>query len=180
MKISFEEQGSAALSARVANAEVRGETDALSDVLLCTPTYLEPVPCCSVTRERLRQGFTTSTSRALDQHRAVIETLERQGVTCHRLPAHPSMADLCFTRDIAASTPWGLVALSPASPHRAQESAYLASNAGQLVSNPVARIVDGTIEGGDICIGRTYKCDWCSGVLRPLCSRGLGCPKLPL
>ncbi len=154
MKISFEEQGNAAVASRIVTADVRGETDPLTDVVLCPPTFLSPVPCCSVTRERLRDGFTTSTEVAAMQHNHLHGALTERGVTCHILPATPTMADLCFTRDIAVATPWGLVALKPALPHRMCEADHIADTARSWLSRPVARIDTGTIEGGDVCIAR--------------------------
>lgn len=154
MKITFEEQGFAALAARPHTAAVSGETDPLTAVALCPPAFLSAVPCCSVTREHLRDGFATSTGQAMAQHRALHETLAARGVACHILPAEPDLADLCFTRDVAVTTPWGLVALNPALPHRARESAHLARVAGQWTTGAIARVAEGTIEGGDVCIAR--------------------------
>ena len=67
-------------SSRLRRCSVMSETDRLTDVLLCRPAFLEPVPCCSVTRESLRDGFTTSVALALAQHQALQAALERQGV----------------------------------------------------------------------------------------------------
>ncbi len=154
MKISFEEQGYAAIAPHPVTAAVGGETDPLTDVVLCAPAFLSAVPCCSVTREHLRGGFQTSTQAALAQHRGLRDVLTARGVTCHMLPAEPDLADLCFTRDVAVTTPWGLVALKPALPHRAREAVHLARAAGRWTTSPVARIGEGTIEGGDVCIAR--------------------------
>lgn len=154
MKISFAEQGSAAVASRPEANGVASETDPLAAVVLCPPTFLSPIPCCSVTRERLRDGFATSTPAALRQHAALAEALTGHGVTCHMLPAHPDFADLCFTRDIAVATPWGVVALNPALPHRRREADHLARFAARWIGQPVTRIADGTIEGGDVCIVR--------------------------
>jgi N-dimethylarginine dimethylaminohydrolase len=60
---------------------------------------------------------------------------------------------MCFTRDSGVSTPWGLVALNPAMPHRRAEVDALVSAAAHW-RLPVRRITRGTIEGGDICIAR--------------------------
>lgn len=154
MKISFEEQGNAALAVRPDTASVSSETDPLASVILCPPTFLSPVPCCSVTRERLRDGFATSTPVALRQHAALADVLARCGVSCHMLPPQPDLADLCFTRDIAVSTPWGMVALNPALPHRRREADHIARCAAQWTGQPVTRVDGGTIEGGDVCIVR--------------------------
>ena len=99
MKIVWNEGHTTPISERAITATVRGETEPLTDVVLCAPDYLAPVPCCSVTRERLSEGFKITTSIALDQHRAVQRALTEAGVTCHMLAAAPGMPDLCFTRD---------------------------------------------------------------------------------
>ena len=155
MKLEFfESQGRAAMRAQPALWQVRGETDRLTDVLLCPPAFLEPVPCCSVTREQVRDGFAVSPATALAQHARLRAALEAQGVACHVAPAIADMPDLCFTRDVAVTTPWGLVALNPALAHRRFEVDSLLDAASALGIAPAARITGGTIEGGDVCIAR--------------------------
>lgn len=132
---------------------VRSESDRLTDVLLCGPAYLSPVPCCSVTRENLGAGFHTDTALALDQHRRLREALTQHNVRCHMLDPAPGLPDLCFTRDCAVVTPWGPVLLNPAMPHRRREVRYVEDYLRALGTRPI-RITEGTIEGGDICIAR--------------------------
>jgi len=131
-----------------------GETDRLTDVLLCAPSYLTPVPCCSVTRESIRNGFSTSTDKALAQHRVLCELLSHSGVRCHFVPPAPDMPDLCFTRDVAVATPWGLVALNPAIPHRQREVERILAFASGCSASAISRIAKGHIEGGDVCVAR--------------------------
>ncbi len=154
MKIDFitEQAGVSGVGSR--RYAVRGETDRLTDVLLCGPSHLEPVPCCSVTREMVRKGFSISRTAAQRQHAALRAALEEQGVRCHILPAKEDLPDLCFTRDAGVMTPWGFVALNPAMPHRLKEVDHLADAITQLGAGPIRRIEAGTIEGGDICIAR--------------------------
>lgn len=133
---------------------VFGETDRLSDVLLCPPSHLAPVPCCSKTRESMRSGFALSAETALREHRALHETLSARGVACHILPPSPDLPDLCFTRDAAVATPWGPVALNPALAHRAPEVDHVVAALERLGAGPVARIRQGHIEGGDVCVAR--------------------------
>lgn len=155
MKISFEPAGAGANFRRASvRANVQGETNRLSDVVLCSPRYLAPVPCCSVTRESIRAGFTTSQGTATQQHDSLRQALSDRGVTCHDLPPAPDMPDLSFTRDIAATTPWGLVALSPALSHRKREVDHFIRSAEQWSIATVARIDAGHIEGGDVCVAR--------------------------
>ena len=155
MKIDFDlYPPSAAMSEARASGRAHGEAEPLTDVVLCAPSYLEPVPCCSVTRESLRKGFTTSRATAAAQHQALRRVLGANGVVCHDLPPVPGMPDLAFTRDVAVATPWGLVALNPALEHRAIEVDHFAAWARQHADGPVTRIDAGRIEGGDVCIAR--------------------------
>lgn len=155
MKLEFfESQGRAAMRAQPALWQVRGETDRLTDVLLCPPAFLEPVPCCSVTREQLRDGFTTCRATALEQHRRLRAALEGAGVRCHMLPAPSDLPDLSFTRDAAVTTPWGLIALNPALPHRSREVDHVVASLRTRGVTPFARITAGTVEGGDVCVVR--------------------------
>jgi arginine deiminase len=135
-------------------AHVRGEAHRLTDVALCSPRYLAPVPCCSVTKESLSQGYSTDTDRAVAQHRALREALQQSGVRCHALPPAAGQADMCFTRDAAVATPWGLVALNPALDHRASEVDKISNWASTTLGEQPRRIRRGRIEGGDVCIAR--------------------------
>ena len=89
MKLDFDGlQGgtSARFRSEYDTSYVLSETDRLTDVILCAPRYLEPVPCCAVTRRNVSLGFTTCVEKALSQHAALVMLLERQGVRCHLLP----------------------------------------------------------------------------------------------
>jgi len=141
-------------SSRLRRCSVMSETDRLTDVLLCRPAFLEPVPCCSVTRESLRDGFTTSVAVALTQHQALQVALERQGVRCHFVAPDPAMPDMCFTRDALLTTPWGLLALRPAATHRQAEADQALAALRGLGAPLAARVRRGTAEGGDIAIVR--------------------------
>lgn len=133
---------------------VEGETGRLTEVLLCRPAHLAPVPCCSVTRESLRDGFDLCVDTATAQHRQLQAVLEKHGVRCRLLPARSDLPDLCFTRDSAVMTPWGLLVLNPAMSHRSGEAAHL-QHFAWFGSIPVAgAIAQGTAEGGDICVVR--------------------------
>lgn len=155
MKIEFDThpRGLAAEAPRTSGC-ARGESQALTDVLLCRPAYLEAVPCCSVTRESLRNGFNTDRTAAAAQHERLREVLGACGVACHDLPPERGMPDLAFTRDVAVATPWGLVALNPALGHRSVEVDHFVNWARTCTGAPVARIRGGRIEGGDVCVAR--------------------------
>jgi N-dimethylarginine dimethylaminohydrolase len=154
MKVDFLSHLSSWSSSRISKCSVESEVDRLTDVLLCRPDHLAPVPCCSVTRESLRNGFELSVGRALAQHRALQAALERHGVRCHLLPPDEAHPDMCFTRDALLATPWGIVTLRPAAPHRQAEAEYALCYVRSLGAPPAARIRSGRIEGGDVAIVR--------------------------
>jgi len=154
MKLEFTGGTAGALQRQTAEAGVFGETDPLSEVLLCRPTYLEAVPCCSVTRTSLCEGFTPSIVEATRQHMMLEAILEANGVVTRLLPAQPGMPDMCFARDSAAMTPWGLLGLNPAAPHRRMETAQMLVFARNAKVPALGAIEVGTVEGGDICIVR--------------------------
>lgn len=133
---------------------VASETGKLTDVLLGAPAYLEMVPCNAVTRDCLAQGLSASPMLAARQHRTLVMALEQAGVRCHFASAMPGLADLCFTRDAVLMSPWGLIELRPAAPHRRAEPAHAAAAGAALGVPRLGTISEGTIEGGDICLLR--------------------------
>lgn len=135
----------------VANAS--SETGRLTDVVLCPPHYLAPVPCCAVTRESLASGFALKADRAKQQHAALVRVLRENGVACHMLKPKAGLPDMCFTRDIAVATPFGLRLLNPAMPHRKGEAVALAQTCREWGIS-VDPVDSGTIEGGDVCVAR--------------------------
>lgn len=154
MKLEFSGGTAGALRRQTQPVGVFGETDALTEVLLCRPTYLEAVPCCSVTRESLSDGFTPSIVEATRQHLMLEAMLEANGVATRQLVPQPGMPDLCFTRDSAVMTPWGLLGLNPAAPHRRMEPAQMLIFARNARVPALGAIEVGTVEGGDVCIAR--------------------------
>lgn len=154
MKIDWRQEEGGAAGTATCEFLVEGETDRLTDILVCAPSHLAPVPCCSATRASLRDGFTLSNMQAMAQHQALRDALEARGVRCHFLPARPDLPDLCFTRDAGVMTPWGFVALNPAMAHRAREVDHLTESLGRIGVPIARRITQGPIEGGDICVAR--------------------------
>ncbi|MDQ3246073.1 MAG: arginine deiminase family protein [Pseudomonadota bacterium] len=130
------------------------ETALLTDVLLSAPAHLAMIPCNAVTVANLAQGLLTCPIDAVRQHRAFAATLEQAGVRCHFVSPREGMPDLCFTRDSVLMTPWGLVQLRPSAPHRRDESSHVAAAALAFGVPPYARIEEGTVEGGDVCLLR--------------------------
>ena len=130
------------------------ETDLLTDVLLSAPAHLAMIPCNAVTVASLSQGLLTCRVDAVKQHRAFAAALEQAGVRCHFAPPREGMPDLCFTRDAVLMSPWGVVQLRPGIAHRRLEVEHVASVARALGVPAYARIQQGFIEGGDICLLR--------------------------
>lgn len=144
---------------RELTSRVVSETDCLTDVILCAPHHLAPVPCCAVTRDNVEKGFVTDTDEALRQHAALVSMLQGGGIRCHMLMPSPHLPDMCFTRDIAVSTPWGMVVLNPAMPHRQGEVDALLA-ACRRWNLPVSRLSQGMMEGGDICVAAKAFSSW--------------------
>ena len=154
MKLDFFAGTAGALQRQTNPIGVWSETDRLAEVLLCRPTYLEAVPCCSVTRESLCEGFAPSIAEATRQHMMLEAILEANGVTTRQIVAQPGMPDLCFTRDSAVMTPWGLLGLNPAAAHRRMEPAQMLIHARNAKVPALGAIEVGTVEGGDVCLVR--------------------------
>jgi N-dimethylarginine dimethylaminohydrolase len=152
MKTEFLGGAAGQLARHETHFGVSGETDRLTEVLLCRPTYLEAVPCCSVTRASLSDGFTPSIVEATRQHMVLEAILEANGISTRMLPAQPGMPDMCFTRDSAVMTPWGLLGLNPSSAHRRSETAQMLVYARNARVPTLGAIEIGTVEGGDVCI----------------------------
>lgn len=153
MKVDFDFHLGSGWRSAPLRSHVVSETDCLTDVILCPPRHLAPVPCCAVTRDSLGRGFRVSPSLAAEQHGQLVRVLEEQGVRCHVLGAAPNLPDMCFTRDVAVATPFGLIALKPALAHREAEVGALAK-ACEGWQLPLGRVVSGAIEGGDVCVAR--------------------------
>lgn len=134
---------------------VSSETGRLTDVMLGSPAYLEAVPCCSVTAANIRDGFQACRETARRQHEGLRTALSAAGVRCHFVPAVAGMPDMAFVRDAVTMTPWGLMRLAPAEPHRRAEAGHIARFARHLgVPLLTPEFGDATAEGGDIAVIR--------------------------
>jgi N-dimethylarginine dimethylaminohydrolase len=133
---------------------VDSEYGRLTDVMLSAPTFLEMVPCNSVSIENRRNGVTCSPDLAAEQHARLVSLLQAEGVRCHLVPPAEPLADLSFTRDATLMTPWGLLGLRPALPHRRPETTHIRRAAASWGVPLVGAISEGTVEGGDVCILR--------------------------
>ena len=130
------------------------ETGLLTDVLLSAPAHLAMIPCNAVTVESLSQGLLVCPLDAVRQHRAFTDALGQAGVRCHFLTPRKGMPDLSFTRDAVLMSPWGLVELRPNVAHRRAEVTHAAATVRALGVPFYARVEQGTVEGGDICMVR--------------------------
>jgi N-dimethylarginine dimethylaminohydrolase len=130
------------------------EIGLLREVMLSGPRHLEMVPCNKVARTNLGAGLTCSPEKATVQHDALARALERAGVRCRFVPSAPGLPDLCFTRDSSMMTPWGLILLRLAEPHRRGEAARVRAAAESWGVPVLAEIEEGTVEGGDVCLIR--------------------------
>jgi N-dimethylarginine dimethylaminohydrolase len=123
-------------------------------VLLVSPDHLAPVPCCSVTRETLRNGIGTDRARALRQHRALADALHDAGVRTRMVAGDGACPDMAYARDAGLMTPWGYLPLAPGAPHRRREAELLAAHVAALDIPVLPQVRGGTVEGGDISIFR--------------------------
>lgn len=133
---------------------VDSEYGQLREVMLSAPTHLELVPCNTVARDAVARGMACCAETAVNQHRALVRALHDHGVRCHFVPPTPGLADQCFARDATLMTPWGLLELSLAAPHRAAEPHRAARAASAWGVPLLGALGEGTIEGGDICLVR--------------------------
>ena len=130
------------------------ESDRLTDVLLVSPDHLAPVPCCSVTREKLRDGYQTDLTGARDQHAVLIDALQLASVQTHIMAGAPELPDMVYARDAGLMTPWGYLPLAPGAAHRRRESRLLADHIASLGIPVLPQVANGTVEGGDISVFR--------------------------
>ncbi len=158
MKIDFSSSqgggGASLLAKPTTRWGVSSESARLTDVLLVSPDHLAPVPCCSVTRENLRDGYHTDQQVARDQHRALVDALQAADVRVHTADGAHDLPDMVYARDAGIMTPWGYLPLAPGAAHRRREALLLADHV-RLMGVPVLpQVPNGTVEGGDISIFR--------------------------
>lgn len=133
---------------------VNSGTGRLCDVLLCPPNFLSMVPCNAVTRNSIASGLSSSVDLAQKQHEKLAEALIQFGVRSHFVDPVADLADMTFTRDAVLMSPWGLIELRPAVPHRSDEVARVSAALTALGAPYLGRVDAGTIEGGDVCLLR--------------------------
>lgn len=89
-----------------------------------------------------------------DEHRALRDALQAEGVEVHLAPSWSERADMPFTRDPLLMTPWGLVELAMQAPARRGEEQRLREFVEELGVPVAGRIREGHVEGGDVSIVR--------------------------
>lgn len=159
MKLDFSSgivaaNGGARPSAPSPSWGLSSESDRLTDVLVVSPEHLAPVPCCSVTREKLRDGHHVDRMVASAQHSALVEALRLADVRVRTVVGSPNLPDMVYARDAGVMTPWGYLPLAPGAAHRRREAQVLADDVRSLGVPVLPQVTGGTIEGGDISIFR--------------------------
>lgn len=100
------------------------------------------------------------------EHAGLVETLERLGVTVHRLEAETGDPDLVYVFDPMVIADGGAIPLAPGKPNRRGEPAILEAWTQARGIPTLGRVEGrGTVEGGDtfwlrpdlLCIGRTLR-----------------------
>ena len=133
---------------------VDSEYGRLLDVMVAAPSHLEVVPSNSVSLETLANGILCCTDTAGQQHVQMVRQLEKLGVICHIVPPAAGLPDLAFTRDAVLMSPWGLIELRPSAAHRKAEVAHVRAALTDLGVPFLARVDEGYVEGGDVCMLR--------------------------
>ena len=131
---------------------VDSEYGQLRDVLVSAPLHLDLVPYNDVARSSISRGLVCSPDAASEQHSALVETLQANGVRCHFVPPSPTLPDLSFTRDAVLMTPWGLLELNSRLEHRRPEAAHVAAAAEVLGVPRLGKLKAGFAEGGDVAV----------------------------
>jgi dimethylargininase len=89
--------------------------------------------------------------RALRQHVAYCDGLERLGVRVTALPPDPAHPDSTFVEDTAVITARGVMLARPGAPSRAGEVAAMREALRSRVAGMASITEPGTLDGGDIC-----------------------------
>lgn len=132
--------------------QVTSEYGVLTDVLLSKPAFYEWFPSCQVAANNMAAGKKLSLDAACKQHDGLVIALESAGVRCHFLAPCREYPDLTFTRDFAATTPWGVTLLKLSAHHRKAETSYVAAELHKMGIPIAKKIAQGTLEGGDVCV----------------------------
>jgi dimethylargininase len=107
--------------------------------------------------ENFAEGLTTvdlgvpDVTKALDQHAACSEALERCGLALTRLDPDPRFPDSTFIEDSGVLTPRGAILTRPGAPSREGEVAAIATALSAFFREPARIEAPGTVDGGDVC-----------------------------
>ena len=102
-------------------------------------------------------GITTSglgppdLARALEQHEAYCQTLERLGLSLVRLAPDAAFPDSTFVEDAAIVTARGAILARPGVTSRAGEVAAVGAALGRWFTDLDTITAPGTVDGGDVC-----------------------------
>jgi dimethylargininase len=94
---------------------------------------------------------TPDVARALEQHAAYCDALERCGLTLIRLPADDAFPDSTFVEDTALLFGRRAVLTRPGAASRAGEVAAIAPELARFFPAPDRLAGPGTLDGGDVC-----------------------------
>lgn len=97
------------------------------------------------------QEGTPDLGRALAQHRAYCEALERCGLELTVLPVDPRYPDGTFVEDTAITTARGAIVTRPGAPSRAGEVDDVAAVLRDWYPDVARIVMPGTVDGGDVC-----------------------------
>jgi len=126
----------------------RNETDPLTDVLLCKPTYGKHLATSSLSKKYLRDN-PANMDIARKQHDELAAAYKHFGVNVHFMTPEPELPMQHYTRDSSVMTPWGAIITAMAQYWRRGEN-YACVRFYESMGIPIYDMVTaGTMEGGD-------------------------------
>ena len=132
---------------------VTAQTGVLTDVLLGRPDHFRWVPLNSISAvnqaNQEQMGYHFDHAKAMQQHQAMVDVYQQNGVTCHFVGADEGLPSSVFTRDSSFMTPWGAVITSIQTPPRRRDYS-VASEFYRNAGIPIWKWVTADhFEGGD-------------------------------
>lgn len=137
---------------------VNAQTGVLTDVLLGKPDHFRWVALNSISAVNLanqaQTGICFDKQKVMQQHQAMVDVYEANGVRCHFVEADEGLPSSVFTRDSSFMTPWGAVITSIQTPPRRRDYS-VASEFYRNAGIPIWKWVTADhFEGGDFVIAK--------------------------
>lgn len=138
------------------NWNINAQTGVLKDVLLGKPDHFRWVPLNSISAvnqaNQEQMGYRFDKQKAMQQHRAMVDVYESNGIKCHFVEADEGLPSSVFTRDSSFMTPWGAVITSIQTPPRRQDYSVVSEFYNQAGVPIWKWVTVDHFEGGDFVI----------------------------